>query len=144
MIPSMDLHIAFARALPSRDWLLAARGGTLVGFVATDAWSNWTSEAFGVLDAGERARVQRKRRAVDRDLATLAYAFHRLVLSAVLECAPTDVPLGRDGRGCPVVAGIPVETSLSHAEGLVAVAVSRTGPVGLDLAAGKIGRSSVR
>src|SRR3546814_6304170 len=41
---SMDLHIAFAQALPPRDWLLAARGGTLVGFVATDAWSRWTSK----------------------------------------------------------------------------------------------------
>src|SRR3546814_20990242 len=72
---SMDLHIAFAQALPPRDWLLAARGGTLVGFVATDALSRWTSEAFAMLDAEERPRVQRKRRAVDRDLATLAYAF---------------------------------------------------------------------
>src|SRR3546814_8623197 len=41
---SMDLHIAFAQALPPRDWLLAVRGGTLVGFVATDAWSRWTSK----------------------------------------------------------------------------------------------------
>src|SRR3546814_1834759 len=79
---SMDLHIAFAQALPPRDWLLAVRGGTLVGFVATDAWSRWTSKAFAMLDAEERTRVQRKRRAVDRDLATLAYAFHRLMLSA--------------------------------------------------------------
>src|SRR3546814_7148366 len=80
-----------------------------------------------MLDAEERTRVQRKRRAVDRDLATLAYAFHRRMLSAVLECAPAGVLLGRDGRGCPVVTGTPVETSLSHAEGLVAIAVSRTG-----------------
>src|SRR3546814_19317071 len=130
---SMDLHIAFAQALPPRDWLLAARGGTLVGFVATDAWSRWTSKAFAMLDAEERARVQRKRRAVDRDLATLAYAFHRLMLSAVLECAPAGVLLGRDGRGCPIVTGTPVETSLSHAEGLVAIAVSRPGPVGIDI-----------
>src|SRR5690606_17107098 len=74
-----------------------------------------------------------RRRPVDRDLATLAYAFHRLLLSAVLECAPADVPLGRDGRGGPVVAGVPVLTSLSHAEGLVAIAASRTGPVGIDI-----------
>src|SRR3546814_11722753 len=55
------------------------------------------------------------------------------MLSAVLECAPAGVLLGRDGRGCPVVTGTPVETSLSHAEGLVAIAVSRTGPVGIDI-----------
>src|SRR3546814_2137335 len=55
------------------------------------------------------------------------------MLSAVLECAPAGVLLGRDGRGCPIVTGTPVETSLSHAEGLVAIAVSRTGPVGIDI-----------
>src|SRR3546814_13003035 len=95
---SMDLHIAFAQALPPRDWLLAARGGTLVGFVATDASSRWTSKAFAMLDAEERARVQRKRRAVDRDLATRAYAFHRLILSAVLACAPPDSAARRAGK----------------------------------------------
>src|SRR3546814_18395198 len=81
---SMDLHIAFAQALPPRDWLLAARGGTLVGFVATDAWSRWTSKAFGVLDAEERERVQRKRRAVVPHLATQAHAFHRRMLLGVV------------------------------------------------------------
>src|SRR3546814_7592998 len=68
---SMDLHIAFAQALPPRDWLLAARGGTLVGFVATDAWSRWTSEAFAMLDAEERTRVQRKRRRSEEHTSAL-------------------------------------------------------------------------
>src|SRR3546814_15236531 len=86
-----------------------------------------------MLDAEERTRVQRKRRAVDRELATLAYAFHRLVLSAVLECAPAGVLLGRAGRGCPVVPGPPVEPSVSHAAALVPTAVSRTGPVGITI-----------
>ncbi|WP_417473041.1 4'-phosphopantetheinyl transferase family protein [Luteimonas mephitis] len=129
----MDLSSAFERALPSPGWPLAGRHGTLAVFLASDAWSRWDDEAFTLLDAGERERVLSKRRPDDRKLTALAYACHRLLLSAVLECAPWEVPLGRDARGCPVVAGDRLLTSLSHAEGLVAIAVSPQGPVGIDI-----------
>lgn len=132
----VNLRTAFEHALPSLDWPLAARSGTLAAFVEADAWSRWLPDAFALLDPEERGRVLRKQRPEDRELTVLAYAFHRLLLSAVLECAPGDVPLGRDGRGCPVVAGRRLATSLSHAEGLVAIAVSSTGPVGIDIEPG--------
>ncbi|MDN5780842.1 MAG: 4'-phosphopantetheinyl transferase superfamily protein [Luteimonas sp.] len=129
----MDLRTAFEHALPSPGWPLAARGGTLAVFITADAWTRWDADAFAMLDASERGRVQRKRRPGDRALTTLAYACHRLLLSTVLECAPPEVPLGRDARGCPVVASGGFHTSLSHAEGLVAIAVSSQGPVGIDI-----------
>ena len=129
----MDLPTAFEHALPSSGWPLAGRHGTLAVFITADGWSRWSAETFALLDARERERVLRKRRPDDRELTTLAYAFHRLLLSAVLECPPGEVPLGRDARGCPVVAGDRLLTSLSHADGLVAIAVSSAGPVGIDI-----------
>src|SRR3546814_17864225 len=63
---SMDLHIAFAQALPPRDWLLTVRGGKLVGFVATDAWSGWPSKDFALLDADGPPTSTRQRRAESR------------------------------------------------------------------------------
>lgn len=128
----MDLHAAFLNAMPSPAWPLAARSGTLVAFMATDAWLGWMPEALALLAGDERERVQRKRRLRDREITGLAYAFHRLLLSAVLECAPDEVPLGRDKLGCPRLHGETILTSLSHAEGLVALAVSN-GPVGVDI-----------
>jgi 4'-phosphopantetheinyl transferase len=131
--PPMDLPTAFEHALPSAGWPFAGGQGTLAVFIAADAWSRWNAEAFALLDVDERERVLRKRRPDDRALTTLAYACHRLLLSAVLECTPGEVPLGRDARGCPIVAGDRLLTSLSHADGLVAIAVSSAGPVGIDI-----------
>lgn len=129
----MDLQAAFEHALPSPGWALAARRGTLAAFVAADAWAGREGEALALLDDRERGRVERKRLAGDRALTALAYACHRLLLSRILGCEPAAVPLDRDPRGCPVLADGALLTSLSHAEGLVAIAVSAAGPVGIDI-----------
>lgn len=129
----MDLHTAFLDAMPSPAWPLAARRGTLVAFMAMDAWPGRMPEAAALLSAEESDRVQRKRRTSDRETTALAYACHRMLLSAVLECTPGDVPLGRDALGCPTLRGETVRTSLSHADGLIALAVSCNGPVGVDI-----------
>lgn len=129
----MDLPAAFTDAMPSPAWPLAARQGTLVAFMATGAWTGRMPEAMALLSAEERGRVQRKRRERDRDTTALAYACHRLLLSGVLGCPPGEVPLGRDALGCPTLRGETIRTSLSHAEGLIALAVSGSGPVGVDI-----------
>ena len=64
---------------------------------------------------------------------TLAYALHRLLLARVLEMEPQKVPLWRDALGCPQVGAGPLRTSLSHADQWLALAVSRVGPVGVDI-----------
>lgn len=129
----MDLQAAFIDAMPSPAWPLAARRGILVAFVATDAWPARVPEAMALLSAEERGRVQRKRREHDRETTALAYACHRLLLSQVLGCRPGEVPLGRDGLGCPTLHGESIRTSLSHADGLIALAVAGSGPVGVDI-----------
>ena len=58
----------------------------------------------------------------------------RLLLAAFLRCAPPDVPLALDANGKPCLpenAGL--HLNLAHSQGLVVVALSRSGPVGVDL-----------
>jgi 4'-phosphopantetheinyl transferase len=97
-------------------------------------WKSYLPDASMLLDAAENLRMQRKRKQGDRDVLILAYALHRLLLGQVLGMDPMAVPLWRDAAGCPRVGdGNIVHTSLSHADGLVALAVSKAGPVGVDV-----------
>jgi 4'-phosphopantetheinyl transferase len=129
----MDLPTAFARALPASDWPRAAHTGVLIGLVETREWQPWFADAYALIDARERARAERQRRAQDRETLVLAYAMHRLLLGQVLRVAPAEVQLGRDDLGCPRLADGAAHTSLSHAQGWVAVAIAVGGPVGIDL-----------
>lgn len=96
-------------------------------------WRPWLADAALLLDAAECERTSRLRRIEDREARILTYGLHRLLLGAVLGLDAAAVPLGRDDRGCPRLAGGDVETSLSHADGYAAMAISRHGPVGIDL-----------
>jgi 4'-phosphopantetheinyl transferase len=86
-----------------------------------------------LLDVAENLRVQRKRKQDDREVLTLGYALHRLLLGQALGMDPMAVPLWRDAAGCPRVGDNLVHTSLSHAGDWIALAVSRIGPVGVDI-----------
>lgn len=96
-------------------------------------WRALLPAAALVLDAAESQRVARKRFVRDRELLTLAYAVHRLWLAASLQCAPEEVPLRRDQRGCPMVPGTPFHTSLSHCGDAIAIALSTAGAIGVDI-----------
>ena len=110
-----------------------ASDALLALFFDLAAWRPWLHEALSLLDEAEQARVRRKHRPNDRDELALAYALHRLVLGSVLGQDPTAVALDRDGSGRPYLPGDALHTSLSHADGFAAVAVSRLGAVGIDL-----------
>ncbi|MFD0737890.1 4'-phosphopantetheinyl transferase family protein [Lysobacter koreensis] len=125
----MDLDAAFAAA--SRDVLSPRR--ITVALMEVGAWHPWRQDAHALLDAAETARVQRRRDPAQRDALALAYAWHRLLLARLLGLDPADVPLQRDARGCPRLAGDLAHTSLSHADGVVAVAMTTSGPVGVDI-----------
>ncbi|WP_456974869.1 4'-phosphopantetheinyl transferase family protein [Luteimonas sp. A277] len=99
----------------------------------TREWLGWLAGAAALLDAADLARVQRRRNPHERDELTLCYAIHRLVIGTHLGIEPVTVPLVRDALGCPRVPGTGVSTSLSHAGGGFAVALSTAGPVGVDI-----------
>lgn len=111
---------------------LAARDVRVL-LVDADRWHAVVPDARQWLDPAETARVARKRFAHDRDLLTLAYAVHRLWLAHSLGCDPAAVPLIRDARGAPQVPGTGLQTSLSHADGAIAMAVSAGAAVGVDV-----------
>lgn len=129
----MDLGRTFDRALPTAEWPRLADAGVLVALVSTSAWCPWLAEAQALLDPQEAARAGRQRREQDRETLTLAYALHRLLLARVLGLPAADVPLRRDGLGCPRLSDGATHTSLSHAKEWIAFAVTSRGPVGIDV-----------
>ena len=89
-----------------------------------------------VLDYAERARVERLAVARNRVEYIAAHALTRRVLSEATGEAPSAFryQVGAKGKPVAVVYGRPaaIEFNLSHTNGLVAIAVSRLGPVGVD------------
>lgn len=145
--PAGGLEAVFAGALPAADWPRAADGRLVVALVDLRDWRRWLPDAARLIDRHETARVARRRFPADRDVLVLSYALHRLLLGQALGMDAADVPLGRDGLGCPRVGecaltqGLPrsavstvaVRTSLSHTNDFAAFAVTASGPVGIDL-----------
>lgn len=129
----MDLRATFLDAIAAHRCMDAAHGGALVVLIASEDWRAWQPQAMMLVDGRELERVLRKRRVVDRELTTFAYACHRLLLAEVLGMTPDRVPLQRDALGCPRLGGVEAWTSLSHSDGLIALAVSMVGPVGVDI-----------
>ena len=95
-----------------------------------------------LLPAAERERADRLRRAVDRDRTIVAWALVRTLLAELLGEAPADVAIerhcvrcGSGDHGKPRLAdrSAGLHFSLAHSGPHVVVAVSRAGPVGIDV-----------
>lgn len=104
-----------------------------VAVARTCAWQAQAAALGATLSADEHARVRRMRFERDRIALTTAYGVRRVVLAKALGVAPVAVPLYRDPLGRPRIEGDAVWTSLSHAEGWVAVAVDPDSSVGVDV-----------
>lgn len=105
----------------------------LIAAFALQDWRAWETQVLAIIDPRERGRAERQRQPRHRTDLVLAYALHRLVLAHALGVPAAQVPLARDARGRPMLEGRLEQTSLSHAEGVVAVAVSMSGDVGVDI-----------
>lgn len=119
--------------LPILGWHAQTQQSALALFVDLTRWRPWLADAASLLDETERGRVRRMYFERDRDERTLAYALHRLTLARVLACDPAEVTLRRDPAGRPCLPDDALYTSLSHAGGAAAIAISVRGPVGIDL-----------
>ncbi len=99
------------------------------------------ADLHGLLDPVEQARAGRLRFSVDRDTYVLAHALRRLAIAEQFGLPPESLEFGEDSNGKPHLAmpvadgPKPVFFSHSHARGQVAFAMSRDGPIGIDLEA---------
>lgn len=98
-----------------------------------------TADHVDMLSDAERARRCEIGPTIDRDRYTLAAALLRTVVGHICHCDPRIVDVDRSCRRCGRWHGPPrlVDTdlfaSISHSGDVVAVALSTTGPVGIDI-----------
>ena len=87
-----------------------------------------------VLDADERARVDRHREPADADAARVARVLLRTAYGAALGVDPAAVSFVPGPHGRPAVPGAGAfSANVSHTRGLVALASCPDGPVGVDV-----------
>ncbi len=131
-----DARWAFAGAADDRPRLLLLQ-----------AWPFTGPEAMRLrdcLDAAERARCDRFRFERDRNLFLLGRALLRHCLGAMTGMAAGEIEFEYNAFGKPALAGAPgVWFNLSHSEGALAIALSRSGRVGVDLERATPGRAAL-
>lgn len=85
------------------------------------------------LNAAERARAARFTVSGPRTEYLSAHILLRRVLARYLDCAPAEVDIVEGENGKPLLKDGSLWFNLSHSHGLAAVAVTRHGPVGIDI-----------
>ena len=122
------VHTAASTRLPR----LAASASLRVWLLRTERWqSHWPALQQHV-DVAQRRRFAAMRDPLRRQERLLAHALHRVVLADALSLPPGELPLYRTPAGQPRLALADLCTSLSHADGIVAIALA-SGPVGVDV-----------
>ena len=97
--------------------------------------AQWRQMAL-LLDDGERIQSSRFKREADRRAYVLAHALRRAALAGILEVAPSTIVFSREDNGKPVLIEPRDEAiffSHSRSRSIVACAVTRIGPVGIDV-----------
>lgn len=90
------------------------------------------------LPEAQEARIARLLKAEDRAVCRAAWQLARLLLGALLECAPAAVPVTRATNGRPRLDGAgaahgDLDFNVAHCSGAVAVGVARGGRIGVDV-----------
>ncbi|MER8002637.1 4'-phosphopantetheinyl transferase superfamily protein [Streptomyces sp. NPDC095613] len=126
--------IPYRRVTPAGPWGPVqdawAGAGRVVVYGAAEAWA---TDALTALSAEETARVRAQRSAAARGRFLASRRLLRHTVGTLLAVPWTGVRLARTPLGRPVLPDRPdIGISLSHTGGLLAVAVSALGPVGVD------------
>ncbi|GHH76969.1 4'-phosphopantetheinyl transferase family protein [Promicromonospora soli] len=108
-------------------------------------WSSLAAadrDLLGMLDAGERARVESLERSADRGRSLISAAMLRVAVGSYLGIAPAEVVVDRTCAECGGPHGAPrivshgtpaPSVSVSHSGLLAVVALVPRGPVGVDV-----------
>ena len=114
-------------------------GGVEVWTASPDALGCGACQAFvRMLDPQERERAGRLMFAGDRRAFVVAHAMRRMALGLALAVDPQDLRFGSGPHGQPLLlspggGGDEVHFSLTRSRALVACALDRRGPVGVDV-----------
>jgi 4'-phosphopantetheinyl transferase len=105
---------------------------------SVDVWIILLDRAVGesdwsVLEPSERARAGRFRKETDRDRYVVCRSALRRILGTYIDRAPERLEFEYGKHGKPFLTGEDLHFNVSHAEGKSLIAVSRAGPVGVDL-----------
>ncbi|MFC8957915.1 4'-phosphopantetheinyl transferase family protein [Streptomyces sp. NPDC057101] len=122
---------------PDGSWGLVREAWGRVGAVLVhggeEGWETSEAAVDGLLSPREGERYRGIRHAVARRRHLASRALLKHTVGAVLGVRPGEVELGREPGGRPLLCGRPgLSVSLTHTRGLLAVALSRVGPVGAD------------
>lgn len=120
-------------ALPLRHREPRAAAQARAWLLPLAAWRPQWDRLAPLVPAAQRQRFATIRDAGRRQDRLLAAALHRWVLSQALEMPPSHVPLYRSHTGQPRLALPGLHTSLAHCGGMVAIALCKGGPVGVDV-----------
>ena len=112
---------------PGRDTPVRVWTADLTGLA--DAPSVWRA----LLDAEERDRLERLRRPEDRASYAAAHVLARLALATMTDRPAGALAFVRPTGERPRLTASEMVFSLSHADGMAAVAVCPRGPVGIDV-----------
>jgi phosphopantetheinyl transferase len=99
-----------------------------------------------LLDSTERAKASQFRQSADRRAYVLAHALRRVALAQALQLAPAELVFASDTKGKPVLSAPrdrEIHFSHSHSRALVACAVTRLSPVGIDVACTQDGNADL-
>jgi phosphopantetheinyl transferase len=99
-----------------------------------------------LLDSTERAKSSQFRQPADRRSYVLAHALRRVALARALQLAPAALVFASEAKGKPVLTAPPdqkIHFSHSHSRALVACAVTRLSPVGIDVASTQDGDANL-
>ena len=116
--------------------VMPAHGSVMLWTADLQAWQEAPAAWLADLDDAERAQCQRFRRPDDRLAYAAAHALLRRALGASLGLPAASLRFARDALGKPFLQPPGnIDFSLSHTTGMVAVALSSAGPVGVDVEA---------
>lgn len=118
---------------PDEPSVVCVWHATLEAFAARD--DDARARALAMLRPAERERHARFRHDADRQMFLIGRVMARAIVGDALGVAPHDWPWHEGPRGRPEVdrADCPISFNLAHSAGLVVCALSRLGPVGVDV-----------
>ncbi|MER5203862.1 4'-phosphopantetheinyl transferase superfamily protein [Streptomyces sp. NPDC002825] len=131
MIPEVRTDRPDVSWSPVREALELA--GAVLVHGGEGGWETPDAAAGGLLSPREAERYRAIRHPVARRRHLASRALLKHAAGAVLGVPPRALELGREPGGRPLLCGVPgLSVSLTHTRGLLAVALSRVGPVGAD------------